>query len=141
MLLYFNAKQDQNAINKFDVSVSSLAISIMLSLLHTVLEGLFIWIESKATKTSFMNYTIICFNGRFGWVPYNYFLVNVQQKMLQSSSSSNKNIDLTDEKRIELDFQNITTNVLCISMEVEFVFTDSTLLALSKPSLHIHQSR
>ena len=74
MLTYFNAKQDANAIDKFDVSVSSLMVSIVLSLAHTILEGLFIWMESRATKTSFMNYTIICFNGRFGWVPYNTYL-------------------------------------------------------------------
>ena len=31
---------------------------------------MFIKIEADASKNSFINYCIVCFNGRFGWLPY-----------------------------------------------------------------------
>lgn len=54
-------------------------------------------------------------------------------------SSEKKNGKIVEEseqsKRFEavsLDFENITSQVLCFNMEVEFTFTNDTLLSLSK---------
>ena len=74
MLIYFKRLHDEQSVEQMGVSIESLIISIALSLLHTALECIFMYMESKASLMSFLNYTIICFNGRFGWVPFNNFL-------------------------------------------------------------------
>ena len=84
MLVFLKAEDDEETIQNFGVSIKSLGISIILSLTHTILECLFLYMESQATKTSFINYTIVCFNGRFGWVPYNDYLIKTSQIMLQN---------------------------------------------------------
>jgi len=54
-------------------------VSIILAITHGILECLFLYMEAQASKTSFVNYCIICFNGRFGWVPYNDYLISTSQ--------------------------------------------------------------
>lgn len=48
--------------------------------------------EAQASRTSFLNYSIVCFNGRFGWVPFNDYLITKSKSIL------------------ELDKENILTN-------------------------------
>ena len=66
----------------------AISISIMLAFAHAILESLFLYMEAQASKTSFLNYCIICFNGRFGWVPYNDFLIVSSQKLIDESELS-----------------------------------------------------
>ena len=54
----------------FDVSPEAIMISITFALLHGSIETMFINLERKANKTTMMHYLIICFNGRFGYVPF-----------------------------------------------------------------------
>ena len=56
-------------------------VSILLAATHALLELIFLYMEAQASKTSFINYCIVCFNGRFGWVPYNDYLIITSQKM------------------------------------------------------------
>jgi hypothetical protein len=64
--------------------------------------------EASATRTSFINYAIVCFNGRFGWVPYNDYLITSSQIILEEEKErSQKKINVTSVNKIELDFQNI----------------------------------
>jgi hypothetical protein len=35
-------------------------------------------------------------------------------------------------KRVELNFQNIQSRLLCFDMQVEFIFTDDTIMSLTK---------
>ena len=49
-------------------------ISILVGLLHGLIEMFLIYIESKAAKTSKKNYIIVCMNGRFDWMPYENIL-------------------------------------------------------------------
>ena len=53
-----------------DISVEAILFSIVLGLLHCCVEILFIFQEKFANKTSLMHYTLICFNGKFGFVPF-----------------------------------------------------------------------
>jgi len=128
MLMYFNNKVDTSGVQEFDVSVTAIVVSLFLALLHGLLEAIFLAMEAQASKTSFINYCIICFNGRFGWVPYNDYLTNKSTQVQQKKKDSNKQQDL----RVNLDFANISSRVLCFDMQVEFNFSNDTLMALSK---------
>jgi hypothetical protein len=58
------------------LSLKPLIISIGFSLIHAFCELLVMAIESKAFKTNMQHYAIICFNGRFGWVPFSNILMD-----------------------------------------------------------------
>lgn len=81
MLRYFNAMNINNAQEEFGVSVTAIIASIMLAVSHGLIECSFLYMEAQASKTSFFNYCLICFNGRFGWVPYNDYLVTTSQAL------------------------------------------------------------
>jgi hypothetical protein len=72
MLFYFGANMSGDNLG---VSVSAMAISVALSTTHAIIEAFFLYMEAQASRTSFLNYCIICFNGRFGWVPFNDHLM------------------------------------------------------------------
>ena len=73
MLHFF--KTDASALQEFGLSVTQIVVSIVLALSHALLEMVFLFMEAQASKTSFINYCIVCFNGRLGWVPYNDYLI------------------------------------------------------------------
>ena len=76
-----------------------------LAVAHAVIEVLFIYLEKVANKTSFMHYSIICFNGRFDWVPFtNHF--------------SQQNKQEEDEKFF--DYDNISSKFLCMKFQLNY---------------------
>ena len=82
MLSYFSGDNGNN----LGVSVSDIATSVALSTTHAIIEAFFLNLEAQASKTSFLNYCIICFNGRFGWVPYKDHLIS-QQSQLENTQN------------------------------------------------------
>jgi len=63
-----------------DVTLLEILISVSLSIVHSLVEMMFVSLEKKANKTTWMHYLIICFNGRFGFVPFtNHFSQEAQQ--------------------------------------------------------------
>ena len=56
--------------NDVDVNLKVIVISILLAVVHGLIEAIFIVMEKVANKTSTMNYLMICFNGRFGFIPF-----------------------------------------------------------------------
>lgn len=87
MLRYFREMKDKDAEYEFGVSITAIIVSIILALSHALLEILFLYMEAQATKTSFINYCIVCFNGRFGWVPYNDYLIVTSQQLFQGQGN------------------------------------------------------
>jgi len=81
MLKYFDDLKNPEEKAEFGVSVEAIIISCILAISHALLESIFLYMEAQASKTSFINYCIICFNGRFGWVPYNDYLISSSQKI------------------------------------------------------------
>jgi len=61
-------------------------------------------------------------------VPYNDFLI-IQSQKLQESLKKKGQQSL---QQVKLDFQNIQSRILCFDMQVEFNFTNDSLMALSK---------
>jgi hypothetical protein len=57
-------------LEQFGISVEAILISLSFAIFHTIFEFLFLNTEAIACKTTITHYAIICFNGRFGWVPF-----------------------------------------------------------------------
>lgn len=85
MIIFFKTEH-KNYINGeqqavyLGVRFEDLVQSIILSVAHGVLEFVFLYLEAQASETSFLNYCMICFNGRFSWVPYNDYLMQTSQQ-------------------------------------------------------------
>lgn len=93
-------------------------ISVSLAVLHAVIETLFIYLEKVANKTTFMHYTIICFNGRFGWVPFtNHF------------STSALSVGTIDKY---FNYDEISSNLFCVNFKLDYIFTDDTIQSLTR---------
>lgn len=92
MLFYFNKNGGAND-DKLGVQPESIVVSLVMSIVHLLLEGLYLKVEADASKTGFLNYCIECFNGRFNWVPYIEFIKAAQ--------------DQGNDEYIYLDFANI----------------------------------
>lgn len=123
MYTFFKNKygdKSEQMIEKMGLSLEAIAISILLAVIHIILELGYLAIEANATKTSFLNYCIACFNGRFNWVPYIDYLVK---------SEKSKE---AEQELIELDFENIKTNILCVETRVQFHFTNLTVQSFAK---------
>jgi hypothetical protein len=88
------------------VSFQAILLSIILAVVHAALEVSYLWIEAKVTKTSFMNYCIVCFNGRFDWVPYVDYLTS--EEVAKS------------RQFISLDFEKIESEIFCMQTTIEF---------------------
>lgn len=52
------------------VSLESLICSILFSVLHLMIELVFLKFEASSVSTSFLTYLVICFNAREEWVPF-----------------------------------------------------------------------
>jgi hypothetical protein len=50
--------------------METILFSIGCAVLHGVVEVFMLNVEAISAKTSVLHYLIVCFNGRFGWVPY-----------------------------------------------------------------------
>jgi len=97
-------------------------LSIALAVAHGMIEVIFIILEKTACKTDFLHYTIICFNGRFGWVPFtNHFTSAV------GISESNQS-----KKKMVFDYENIESSLCCLSFKLDYYFTNETLESLTK---------
>ena len=104
------------------VSLNAIFMSIALAGVHGFLEAIYLKIEAQAAKTTFLNYCIVCFNGRFNWVPYNDYLIS----MTTEKDNTDEDVNSANSK-VQLDFQNVTTRAACFDISVEFNFTNNTL--------------
>jgi hypothetical protein len=52
------------------ISIEVILLSIVSAFLHGAIELLMIRAESSQALTTFMDYLLTSYNGRFGWLPY-----------------------------------------------------------------------
>ena len=89
---------------------------------HILLEYVQLSYEAKACKTTVINYSIACFNGRFGWVPFVEDLTKIADQLEKVEEDK---INELVENNMVLDFDNISYSNLFVSCEVPFKFSDA----------------
>lgn len=63
-----------NGSNELGVSLEVIISSLGCALLHAIFELIFVYLEAISCKTTVIHYFIVCFNARFGWIPFvNFF--------------------------------------------------------------------
>ena len=123
---------------KLKVSYQSLYYSIGFAVLHTIMEGMILYLDSKACRISLEQYAIICLNARLSWVPFAnilstyvclcvlfyfvfcfVFFYNRHKRTLLDRNGR----DLGEEKENNiLDFENIVSNIFCLRYKLDFEF-------------------
>ena len=113
--MYKKLSDDADQQEELGVDLTAIIISVCLAITHALLESLVILMESKSANLHFTEYMIICFTGRFGWVPY---VENISMQRLQK----------------EFDFDSLKYPVCGGSMvyKQEYFFSDETLKTLTK---------
>jgi hypothetical protein len=99
---------------KTGININGIIFSLLAALAHTVIEIIYLNVEAKACKTTLTQYAIVCFNGRFGWVPYANSFTSSKQAKAQIS---------TDQV---LSYDNITSKLCGMNLSVEFEFCEAT---------------
>lgn len=104
------------------LSSTELLISMSLAILHLILELAFLKVEAKAMKTNIWNYSVICFNARFMFVPFT-------DKFYSLCSH------ITSNWKEPLDYDNIKTTICegkgciakCNETSFTYMFSDATI--------------
>ena len=113
--ILLNLWGNQTELESLGISITAISVSITFAVMHACLEAQFINLEAKANKTSLLHYLIICFNGRFGYVPFSHYFV--------------RDSHINDE--IVFDFDNISSSVCCMNFKMGFTFTNDSVSNLS----------
>ena len=126
---------------EIDVNVKAIIGSVILACIHGVIEIYFMIMESRANKTTFMNYLIICFNGRFGFFPFSDYIGNQNKKEKKEEPENTKTKRVVPENDQEekikaaveiLDYDNIKSKAFGIEFPLEYQFSDFTMLGLTQ---------
>jgi len=93
-------------------------VSLLFSILHFWVEVMFIKIESIAFDTSMAYYSIVCFNGRFGWVPFaeKFNSVTCQQSSMIGT----------------YDYDKLTVRMFKSKFALKYEFSNDTIEILEK---------
>ena len=84
------------------LNVQYITMSLTAAMVHAYVEVLFINLEAKACKTSLLHYFIICFNARFGWVPFaDRFSNNTNYKKIEEDNGTD------GQDGINLDYEDM----------------------------------
>jgi hypothetical protein len=90
--------------------------SLGCALAHAIIEFVFVRLEARACKTTLIHYSIICFNARFGWIPFQHLFSSIGGK--------------TDEDDLNINYEDIKSSIFKQEFDVEFAFSKSTAQVL-----------
>ena len=103
-----------------DINAGVISISLLFAIVHASIEVMFINLEAQACRTSLLHYFIICFNARFGWVPF-----------------ADKFSSITNYKKPgkyegqDLNYEDMKSSLCGQNFKLEFNFTNSTCETLT----------
>ena len=123
MLVFVTEFVDEQNKADFGIVLKSILLSVALADAHILLEFVQLSYEAKACKTSMSNYSIACFNGKFGWVPYADDLAIIAEQIDNDSIEEWKS-------SLELDFDDIRYSNLFVDCKVPFSFSDAGVSTL-----------
>jgi len=104
--------------NELDVSTAAIASSLACALIHAFFEMIFVYLEAVSCKTTVMHYFIVCFNARFGWIPFIHYF------------SSLAGYDDKAKGKEDLNYENMKSQICNIKFQMKFKFTNSSCWTL-----------
>lgn len=105
--------------DELGVGMAAILASLGCALVHAFFEMIFVYLEAVSCKTTVIHYMIVCFNARFGWIPFvNFFssLAGFDEK----TSSSPEN----------LNYEAMKSGLCGIKFQMKFKFSNSSAAVL-----------
>lgn len=108
-----------NGQNKLGVDLEAIIASLCFAILHAFFEMIFIYLEAVSCKTTVIHYFIVCFNARFGWIPFvNFF-----------SSLAGFDEDANNSQE-NLNYESMKSQLCGIRFQMHFKFSNSSCATL-----------
>ena len=123
ILYYFKQHPEEAA--DLGIRVHALFVSICIATVHAALEGVILLFEARACRASLISYCIICYNGRFGWVPF----IDRMIQLANNTGSSSKEWAQND---LCYDFDSIAYRNQYLSVKIEYKFSTAEMIVLCK---------
>lgn len=57
--------------------MEAILFSLSCAVIHAIFEMMFLHLEALSCMTTKIHYSIVCFNARFGWIPFIHFFTSV----------------------------------------------------------------
>ena len=70
--------------------MEAILVSLACAVIHAIFEFMFLHLEAVSCKTTKIHYTIVCFNARFGWIPFSHYFSSVSGSDDKEESKSDK---------------------------------------------------
>jgi hypothetical protein len=108
-----------NGEDKLGVSMDAIVGSLGCAVLHAFFEMIFVYLEAVSCKTTIIHYFIVCFNARFGWIPFvNFF-----------SSLAGFDEDAANSQE-NLNYEGMKSSICGIKFQMHFRFSNSSCATL-----------
>ena len=105
---------DQGTANKIGINPVAIEISLIMALIHVILEGINLIIEAKTWKVPLRGYMIACHNAKQGWI--------AQSTAFISTDKENK-----EQDKMPIKFDENTEQFCGQGFSVNFNFTDLSI--------------
>ena len=102
-----------------EMDFMTILVSLISAIVHGVIELIFLQLEAISCKTTLMHYSIICFNARFGWVPFAH-------KFSSLAGFEGKD-SIVKENEQNLNYERMISDLCGKKFRMTFKFSDATL--------------
>lgn len=87
--------------------MEAILISLTCAVIHAIFELIFLHLEAVSCKTTKIHYTIVCFNARFGWIPFIHYFSSVS-----GFDDDDENAKTGSEKMdMDLNYEGMKSNL------------------------------
>jgi hypothetical protein len=94
---------DSSAEGYLQISWTIVFWSFFFAVVHAILEIIFLRLEADALRQSFMHYSIVCFNARAGWIPFDHLYLPVAKS--EDEKQEIINYDMIQSSFHHMDFE------------------------------------
>jgi hypothetical protein len=91
--------------NELGVDAEAIMASLTTAIVHAIFEIIFLHLEAVSCKTTKIHYTIVCFNARFGWIPFIHYFSSV--------SGFDEKVD-SNTMDMDLNYESMKSNLCAI---------------------------
>lgn len=105
--------------NKLGVSMSAIIFSLSSAIVHAFFEMIFVYLEAVSCKTTVVHYFIVCFNARFGWIPFVNFFSSLAG--FDEDSAGNQE---------NLNYEGMKSQLCGIKFQMHFKYSNSSTAVL-----------
>ena len=105
--------------------MEAILISLSCAVIHAIFEVIFLHLEAVSCKTTKIHYTIVCFNARFGWIPFIHYFSSVSGFEEEDESQKKSSMDM------DLNYEGMKSKLCGIVFQMKFKFSDATCRVLT----------